>query len=136
MKRKSLRKKKILTKSLFVIGVGILLFTLPFPFLADYTDFFRFLGGGLILGGITYQFLLRYPQSIFISNEEISEHKTTQQISISKTVSPKISIKIAMFILIIGGFILNQILIWRTVLSGNFNKPFSVSVNITRKNGK
>lgn len=135
MKRRILRRR-ILTKSLFVIGVGILLLALPIPFLSDYSDFFKFLGGGLILGGIVYQFLLKYPQNIFISDEEISKHKNVQQASVTKTESPKISIRTIVFILIIGGFILNQILIWKTVLSGNSSKPFSVSINITKKNGK
>ena len=130
------RRKKILTKSLFVIGVGILIFTLPIPFLADYADFFRFLGGGLILGGIIYQFLLKYPQDIFISSEEISQHKKIEHLSIGKPQTPKTSIKTIVFILIVVGFVLNQILIWRTLLSGNFSKPFSVSINITKKNGK
>lgn len=136
MKRRILRRKKILTKSLFVIGIGILLLTLPIPFFSDYSDFFKFLGGGMILGGIVYQLLLKYPQNIFISNEEASEHKKIEQISIPKTAPSRISVKTAMFILIIGGFILNQILIWRTVLSGNLSKPFSVSINIKRKDGK
>ena len=123
-------------KSLFIIGIVILLITLSTPFFGDYADFFKFLGGGLVFGGIAYQLLLKYPQSIFISNEEISQYKKIEQLPITKPEITKISIKTVVFILIIGGFILNQILIWRTILSGNFNKPFSVSINITKKNGK
>ena len=136
MNRRVLNRKKTVPKALFVIGVGILLVTLPTLLFADYADFFRFLGIGLILGGIVYQFLLRYPQNIFISEEEIPKHKKVEQISIPKTVSPKLSVNAIVFILIIAGFILNQILIWKTVLSRNSSKPFSVSINITRKNGK
>ena len=136
MKKGILKKKKILTKSLFIIGVGILLLVLPIPFFADYADFFRFLGGSLIFGGVVYQLLLRYPQNIFVSNEEISKHQKIEQIANPKTVSSKISIKAIIFALIIGGFLLNQLLIWKTVLSGGVGKPFSVSINITKKNGK
>lgn len=136
MKRRILKRKKILTKSLFIIGVGILLLTLPIPFLADYADFFRFLGIGLILGGIAYQFLLRYSQNIFVSEEEIPKYIKIEQVSITKTETPKVSAKTILFILVIGAFVLNQILIWKTILPGNFSKPFSVSINITKKGGK
>ena len=58
--------------------------------LSDYTDFYLFLGGSLILGGIIFFFFKRFFQNIFISNEEISKLRASNQISAAKISFPKI----------------------------------------------
>lgn len=104
--------------------------------LADYNDFFLFVGGILLFSGIIYLFFRRILKNIFITDEEVSELKgfspdSTVQISI-----PKISITAVLLVIIIGGFFINQFLMWKTGSSGGGTKPFSISINISEKNAK
>lgn len=103
--------------------------------ISDYYDFIIFLGGLLAASGIVYFFFLRSLQDIFISEEEISKLAALEQINSLKISFPKISISVILLTVIIGGFLLNQILMWK-MNSSYFTKPFSISVNITRKNVK
>ena len=104
--------------------------------ITDYNDFFLFLGGGLILGSIVYLFFFKHLQNIFISDEEISKLKTSNQVSSAKIPFPKISISVIFLVIIIGGFLFNQFLMWKMDSSSILNKLFSISISITRKNDK
>ncbi|MCL4417107.1 MAG: hypothetical protein M1268_02870 [Patescibacteria group bacterium] len=104
--------------------------------ISDYSDFFLFLGVTLILGGIIYLFFFRNFKKIFISDEEISKLKVSKQVPTAKISYPKISISAILLAIIIGGFLFNQFLMWKMSSSGTLNKPFSISINITKKNGK
>lgn len=101
--------------------------------LSDYNDFFLFLGGLLLIGGIIYFFFSRPLRGIFISDREISRLRATNQLSTIKISFPKISISVVLLIIIIGGFLLNQFLTWRMDSSGILGKLFSISINITKK---
>lgn len=101
--------------------------------MSDYYDFFIFLSGVLVLGGVLYFFYHRLPHNLFISDREISKLKSTNQVSTIKIPFPKVSISMVLLIIIIGGFLLNQFLMWRMGSSGVLNKLFSISINITRK---
>lgn len=122
--------------------------------LTDYTDFFLFLGGFLVVGVVIYFFLRRRLQNIFISEEEIVKLEVSKQVSDLRVSSPKISgnatsqvllqskkydsdsfkkLTVVLFIIIIVGFLFNQFLMWKMGSSGILNKLFSISINITRK---
>lgn len=98
---------------------------------SDYYDFFVFLGGLLVLGVIVYILFRRSLRNIFISEEEISKLRASNQISTNRISFPKISISAILLVVIIGGFLLNQFLVGGS--AGIFGKLFSISINITRK---
>lgn len=133
MKNKPLKSKKSPVKSLFAIIAGILLISFSVTFLADYNDFFRFLGIMLIIGGVLYFFFFRNIQNIFISDEELSKLVASNQLLTTKTFFPKISISMILLIIIILSFLFNQFFMWKTGTSSGLNKLFSINVNITRK---
>lgn len=101
--------------------------------LADYNDFFIFLVGLLIIGGLVYILFGRRLQNVFISDREIQRLKATQQLSTLQITLPKIPISVILLIIIIGGFLLNQYLMWRMGSSGILSKLFSITINITKK---
>jgi len=87
--------------------------------ISDYYDFFIFIGGILILGAIIYLSPLRFPKDIVIPTPKIS--------------FPKIPIKVILLAIIIGAFLFNQFLMWKTGSFDILSKLFSISVNITKK---
>ena len=118
--------------------------------ISDYYDFFLFLGGLLILGGIIYLFFRRFLQNIFISEEEISKLKTSNQLStheisfqeISKNIALRVRLKtksqaslisVILLAVIIGGFLLNQFLMWKMDSSGILSKLLNISIIFTKK---
>ena len=98
--------------------------------LADYYDFFLFLGGVFAVGGIICLSLRRNTKGIFISEEEVAKLKTSGQATNFKISFPKISVKAALLIVIVAGFLLNQILILK--VSPNNYFP-TININITKK---
>ena len=74
-------------------------------------------------------------KNLFITDEEISKLETTKQIASLQIFLPKISLAKILLAIIIGGFFLNQFLILRMDSSSTL-KPFSISINITKKNAK
>ncbi|HAZ29830.1 TPA: hypothetical protein DCY43_03775 [candidate division WWE3 bacterium] len=110
--------------------------------LSDYSDFFLFLGGFLIIGGIIYLLFRRSLQNIFISEEELSKLNTSKELPDIKVpfyASPKNN---ALLLgIIIGGFLFNQFLMWRMGSSGILNgqvisfgkKLFPISIELTKK---
>ncbi len=110
--------------------------------LSDYSDFFLFLGGFLIIGGIIYLLFRRSLQDIFISEEELSKLTTSKQLPVIKVsfyASPKNSI--LLLVIIIGGFLFNQFLMWRMGSFGILNKQIisfgknlsPISIELTKK---
>jgi len=93
--------------------------------LSDYADFFLFLGGLSVVGGITYLLVRGYFQSIFISDDELSKLNRVNLKSappMQPTLTPLIRIdsqellkrlSIILIIIIVTVFIYNQFLIWR-----------------------
>ncbi|MBI2314500.1 hypothetical protein HYU93_00350 [Candidatus Daviesbacteria bacterium] len=112
--------------------------------LTDYTDFFLFLGGILIIGGIIY-FLFRHSlQGILISEEEISKLKIPEQVpttqiqfqTLPKDTGPQALMKklsVILLIVIIGAFIFNQFLMWRMNSDNFLSKLFNINITITKK---
>lgn len=89
--------------------------------ITDYYDFFIFLGGILVFGGIIHLILQRNFKEIFISEEEIAKLKSS---------NPRISVKTILLIIIAAGFLLNQVLIWK--VTSNNSLP-TIKINITKK---
>ena len=98
--------------------------------LADYYDFFLFLGGIFAVGGIIYLSLRQNIKKIFISEEEIATLKTSDQATTFKISFPKISLATALLIIIVAGFLLNQILILKVSPNNTFPR---ININITKK---
>lgn len=127
--------------------------------LADYNDFFFFLGGFLVIGGVIYLLFRHSLQNVFIaeqeaerliSEEEISKLKDPDQTSTHKILlrSNKLGLlpetfrnvnlrfsllsKILLAI-IVGGFLFNQVLMWRMNSSNFLSKLFNINITITKK---
>lgn len=110
--------------------------------LTDYNDFFLFLGGLLIVGGIVYFLFHLSLQNVFISEEEISKLKTTNQASNHDISFPRVSRNMGLQVslltkillaVIIGGFLFNQVLMWRMNSSNFLSKLFNINITITKK---
>lgn len=112
--------------------------------LTDYNDFFLFLGGFLIMGGIVYFLFRRSLQNLFISEEDISKLKGSKQVSIpeisfitsskntdSQALMQKLSV--ILLVIIIGAFLFNQFLMWRMNSSGFLSKLFNINITVTKK---
>lgn len=110
--------------------------------LTDYNDFFLFAGGLLIFGGIIY-FLFRHSlQNIFVSEEAISRLKVSNQASNGRISFPRISrgikpqspsISMMLLVIIIGGFLFNQFLLWKMDSPGSISNLLPISISITKK---
>lgn len=117
----------------------------------DYNDFSLFLGGLLIIGGIIYLLFRHSLQNIFIaeqeaekliSEEEMSKIKGPDQTSTHKILLPgtfryvnlRFSLLSKIFLaIIIGGFLFNQVLMWRMNSSNFLSKLFNINITITKK---
>ena len=111
---------------------------------SDYTDFFIFVGGILVVGGIIYFFFHNSLKDIFISEEdtpepETSKHAPVVEISFSadrKNLQPSALIKkigSVLLAIIIGGFVLNQFLMWKINSSTPSEKPFDINISVSKK---
>ncbi|MBI2086135.1 hypothetical protein HYT74_02220 [Candidatus Daviesbacteria bacterium] len=112
--------------------------------LLDFRDFFIFLGGLLIIGGIIYLLLRNRFESIFISEEEISKIKIPIQNSsrhqsifqvFSNLTSDRLAKQLSMFLffLIIVVFLLNQFLMLQINNVGSLGKLLNINISITKK---
>lgn len=111
------KHKVIRDRNLLIINTGLLIFGLPFPQLADYMDFFRFLGGSLVISGILLFLFGKRFQSLFLDQKNIQYAKIatdTPILSPASTVQlPKLNLSSLLFALVIGGFLVNQYLMYK-----------------------
>lgn len=100
------KHKIAIDKNLILINVGLLIFGLPFSFLIDYMDFFRFVGIVLVIVGLLFLFLAKKMHSIYnlIMNSDLNNFTIYL---------PRLSLKSILFILVILGFLLNQYLMYK-----------------------
>ncbi|AHB40134.1 TPA: hypothetical protein DHW62_00395 [candidate division WWE3 bacterium] len=110
----------------------------------DYLDFFIFIGGTVILVGILYFFFRDSLKDIFISEDDIAEPEISKRSPVveilfsedrknnpSSALIKKIG---AVFIaIIIGGFVLNQFLMWKMTSSAISERPFDINISISKK---
>lgn len=110
--------------------------------LTDYNDFFLFLGILLITGGIIYFFFRRSLQNLFISEEEISKLNDPDQVPTHRVLLPgtfkNLNLRLSLLskillAIIIGGFLFNQVLMWRMNSSNFLSKLFNINITITKK---
>lgn len=111
--------------------------------LTDYNDFlmtlltslFMFTGGLLILGGIFYLFRKRIAFQ-FIPEKELSVQQIAQPKK-AKTITLKASslkkISLTLFVIIIGAFLFNQFLMWRTNSFSFLDKLLNINITINKK---
>lgn len=132
-----LKQKRKVTRdrNLLLINGGLLLFGLPFKQLADYMDFFRFLGLSLTFVSL---FLFLFAKRFKLVNRPALQaelastyHNMTNQEAVTVTKPaglplqlPKLTFSSALFALVVGGFLMNQYLIYRTNAMGNMNMNF------------
>ena len=112
--------------------------------LTDYNDFFLFIVGLLITLGVIYVFFRRTFRNIFISEDEVSKLRISKQESTPKISFPANSknidsqalikkVSMILIAIIIGGFLLNQFLMWRMNSSGILSKLFNINITFTKK---
>ncbi len=124
----TLRQKRDFDRNLLIVNYGMLTFGLPLSgFLADYSDFFRFIGISLTVTGL---FLLTFGKklkNIFLSPEQLATlpiNKSTQS-TISTIQLPRLNVSSVLFAIVIGGFLINQYYMYRM---GIFN---SMKMNLS-----
>lgn len=111
--------KLVRDRNLLFINAGLLIFGLPFIWLSDYIDFFRFVGIALVFGGII----------LFILGRRIKEVRDYYDVATMPAFwAPKLTVQSVLFAIVLGGFILNQYFMYRM---GIFNKANSSAISTT-----
>ncbi len=103
-------------RNFIILNTGLLTFSLPFYFLADYMDFFRFVGVIIAIFGLLSFFLAKKMR--FVSN--LIMRSDLNNLSISLPI-PKLNFKSILFILVILGFLMNQFLMYKKGVFNNFS---------------
>lgn len=109
------KTKRVFERNLLLINYGLIIFGIPFSQVADYMDFFRFLGISLIVAGLFLLLFSKKFQSVFIDQENISYEYESPVGKIAKDSleMPKFNVSRLLFTLVIGGFLVNQYLMYR-----------------------
>ncbi len=107
------KQKKPLTRdrNFIFINTGLLTFGLPFSFIVDYMDFFRFIGLSFVIIGL---FLFFFGKKFRFVDQSVSENM--QSIA---SASPIFTLSSVLFALIVGGFLVNQYMMYRLGIFGN-----------------
>lgn len=125
-------------RDLLFINSGLLIFGLPFSQFADYMDFFRFIGGSLAIVGV---FLLLFGKRFRLVNRSISEseHIPSPEENINNTATyiqkisayhfPKLTPSSALFAIVIGGFLVNQYLMYRMNVMGSMSANIATTMS-------
>lgn len=99
----------------------------------EYSDFLIFAGLLGLTGIVLRFFLAKRLKKFYISEREVAKLQTVEKNSTLEVPVPKISLIKALLIIIIGGFILNQLLIIKLSSTGIFGKLFNINISITKK---
>lgn len=137
-------------RNLLLINVGLLIFGLPvnqirvLSFLGDYMDFFRFSGGSTTVVGI---FLLFFGKRFHLVNrpavlekqlsfnaQAINTTNTNRIFNGSAQYLPRMSIQSGLFAVIVGGFLANQLVMYRMGIMNNVNSPLVSTTSSAMKN--
>ncbi len=103
-------------RNFIILNTGLLIFALPFYFLADYMDFFRFVGGVIAIIGLLSFFFRKKVN--YISSLVMESDLNNLPISLP---IPKLNFKSILFILVILGFLMNQFLMYKKGVFDNFS---------------
>lgn len=105
-----------------LLNSGFLLFGLPFRQLADYMDFFRFVGISLVLIGLLLfmfgkkiKVVYRHPGHLIPSPAAAGNAAVTTPTAVTTLAAPKLSFRSLLFGLVIVSFLINQYLLWQTL---------------------
>lgn len=118
------KKQPTRDRNLIVINGGLLIFGLPFSQISDYMDFFRFTGVSLVAVGL---FLLIFVKRFKLVNRpalQAEPASPSQTVVRNETVTvmkpaglpvrfPKLTFSSALLVLVIGGILINQYLMYR-----------------------
>lgn len=69
----------------------------------------------------------------FITEEEMVKFKRENKAENLEIPIPKISLKKILLIIIVAGFLFNQVLMWRMNSSNFLSKLFNINITITKK---
>ncbi len=122
-----MRNKKVLFKTpRALVGVGLVsLLVLLLPPLSDYRDFFIFAGSSFLLAGIISLFF--HPKTAYWDVSETLKIPAIKQSSSEKQIlkmpfTTKQSPATLLFLIIIGGFLINQLLLAQYNAKSNINE--------------
>lgn len=110
-------KKLTRDRNLLFINSGLLIFGLPFSQLADYMDFFRFIGISLAVVGL---FLFFFAKKFRYVQFSVSESPVP---AVSTIQLPKLTVSSALFALVVGGFLVNQYFMYSMGIFSNMSIP-------------
>ena len=120
-------KKLTRDRNFLFINSGLLIFGLPFSQLADYMDFFRFIGISVVLAGVFLFFLAKrfqYVQYSDSSSVQTSANDSLVAIPAMSTVQfPKLTLSSVLFVIVVSGFLINQYLMYRMGAFDTMNNP-------------
>lgn len=106
------KKQRLRDRNLLLLNAGFLMYGLPYKQLADYTDFFRFVGVSVVLSAVFLLFFAKRFRTVYRPADEVEQatahHKYQPK--------PRLSLQTALGVLIIGSFTMNQYLIYRNGL--------------------
>ena len=119
-----LRQRHPMTRdrNLLLINTGLLIFGLPFSQIADYMDFFRFIGGSLTLAGLFLLVLGKKFKTVYrpgLQSANLGRVQTAIDYPTFRL--PKLTAQSLLFIIVIGGFLTNQYLMYRMRIMNNIN---------------
>ncbi len=123
-------KKKNYTAShrnFLLINTGLIIFSMPFSFVADYMDFFRFVGVILVFIGLfLFFFEKRFKFSDYFTGETSPDTSFAPLLLpiAFKFNLPKFNLSSVLFAFIVSGFLVNQYMMYRT---GVFSKATPLS---------
>lgn len=132
------RHPRTFDRNLLFINVGLLTFGMPFKQFSDYMDFFRFIGGSLAIIGV---FLLLFGKRFRLVNRSIAESEQilSPEESINTTAPyvqkisafqfPKLTPSSVLFALVIGGFLVNQYLMYRMNVMGSISSTVASTIS-------
>ena len=122
-------------RNLLLINFGLLLFGLPFTQVADYVDFFRFIGISISIMGVLL-FIFSKRIKIVYRPQNSTVQTSPAVISLSAFQFPKLTIQSTLFTVVIGGFFLNQFLMYRMGIFDKVGTQLSSTATSTMKSSQ
>ncbi len=120
-------------RNLLLINAGLLLFGLPFTQVADFQEFFRFIGGSAAIAGVLLFLLEKRLQLVYRSASTIGEVQTMTSVDSTSIQLPRLTTQSLLFIIVVSGFLINQFLMYRMGIFGQMAPPISTTTTSAMK---
>ncbi len=117
------KRKIVRDRNFILINTGLLIFGLPFSFVADYMDLFRFVGLSLVVIGL---FLLFFGKKFKFVDQPVLENAQSVVSASPKNIEIlplKFKLSSILFALVVGGFLVNQYMMYRLQIFKNTGAP-------------